>query len=224
MRGIFVTGTGTGVGKSVVAAAICAALAARGEKVAAFKPVVTGVDEHPPAGWPPDHELLAAAAGGGQSPSDVTPYAFGRPVSPHFASQLEGRAIERARIRGAADAAASGVDVLVCEGVGGLLVPLTPTYSVRDLAVELKLPVLVAARTGLGTINHSLLTVESARAAGLRVAGLVMSPWPERPDPIERSNRETLERLTGLPVSCLGPTTPAELAQAGQTLPIADWL
>ena len=224
MRGIFVTGTGTGVGKSVVAAAICAALAARGQKVAAFKPVVTGVGGQPPAAWPADHELLAAAAGGGQAPGHVTPYTFREPVSPHFASQLEGRAIEPARIRAAAAKAASGADVLVCEGVGGLLVPLTPTYSVRDLAVELKLPVLVAARTGLGTINHSLLTVESALAAGLRVAGLVMSPWPERPEPIERSNRETLERLTGLPVSCLGPTTPAELAQAGQTLPIADWL
>lgn len=224
MRGIFVTGTDTGVGKTVVAAAICAALTARGEKVAAFKPVVTGVDEHPPAGWPPDHELLAAAAGGRQGASDVTPYTFGKPVSPHFASQLEGRAIERARIRGAADAAASRADVLVCEGVGGLLVPLSPAYSVRDLAVELQLPVLVVARTGLGTINHSLLTVEAARAAGLRVAGLVMSPWPARPEPLERSNRETLERLTGLTVSCLAPTTPAELAGAGEALPIANWL
>ena len=218
------TGTDTGVGKTVVAAAICAALAARGQKVAAFKPVVTGVGGQPPAGWPADHELLAAAADGGQTSGDVAPYTFREPVSPHFASQLEGRPVEPARIRAAAGSAASGADVLVCEGVGGLLVPLTPTYSVRDLAMELKLPVLVVARTGLGTINHSLLTVEAAWAAGLRLAGLVMSPWPARPEPIERSNRETLERLTGLPVSCLAPTTPRELAAAGDTLPIADWL
>ena len=223
MRGIFVTGTDTGVGKTVVAAAICAALAARGERVAAFKPVVTGLDEEPPDGWPADHELLAAAAGG-QAVADVTPYTFASPVSPHLASELEGRQIEPGRVRAAADAAAAGADALVCEGVGGLLVPITLGYSVRDLAVELGLPVLVAARTGLGTINHSLLTVEAARAAGLSVAGVVMSPWPLRPEPIEQSNRETVETLSGVRVSWIAPTSPADLATAGQTLPIDDWL
>ena len=224
MRGIFVTGTDTGVGKTVVAAAICATLAARGERVVAFKPVVTGLDEEPSADWPADHELLAAAAGGGQAVAEVTPYTFGSPVSPHFASELEGHEIDPGRVRAAAGAAAAGADALVCEGVGGLLVPITLGYSVRDLAVELGLPVLVVARTGLGTINHSLLTVEAARAAGLSVAGVVMSPWPVRPEPIEQSNRETIETLGGVSVSCLSATSPAELATAGQTLPIDDWL
>ena len=224
MRGIFVTGTDTGVGKSVVAAAICAALAARGQRVAAFKPVVTGLDEQPRSEWPADHELLAAAVGGVQAATDVTPYTFAAPVSPHLASELEGRAIDPALVRGAADSAAAGADALVCEGVGGLLVPITLGYSVRDLAVDLGFPVLVVARTGLGTINHSLLTVEAARAAGLHVAGVVMSPWRAQPAAIERSNRETIERVGGVPVSCLPPTTPADLATAGQVLPIDDWL
>ena len=87
MRGLFVTGTDTGVGKTVVAAAICAALAARGEPVAAFKPVVTGTDDAPGA-WPPDHELLAASANAGQTPADVTPITFKPPVSPHYAAEL----------------------------------------------------------------------------------------------------------------------------------------
>lgn len=221
--GIFVTGTDTGVGKSVVAAAICAALGARGKRVAAFKPAVTGLDE-PSGEWPPDHELLAGAASAGQSPSEVAPYRYGPPTSPHLAAELVGERIEPRTLLGAARAAAREADALVVEGVGGLMVPLTPGYLVRDLAVDLALPVLVAARSGLGTINHSLLTLDAARSGGLRVAGVVMTPWPADPDAVERSNRETVQRLGGVPVSVLSPTDPASLADAGSGLPHQQWL
>lgn len=224
MRGVFVTGTDTGVGKSVVAAAVCAALAAEGRRVAAFKPVVTGTDEPPPDGWPPDHELLAVAASAGQSPEEVAPHTFGPPVSPHWAAELAGRALEPAQLVAAARQAGERADALVCEGVGGLMVPLTPGYLVRDLAMDLGLPVVVAARTGLGTISHSLLTVEAARAAGLAVAGVVMTPWPAQPRPIELSNRETVERLAGVPVTGLPHTGPDRLAAAGAALPLDAWL
>jgi dethiobiotin synthetase len=248
VRGLFVTGTDTGVGKTIVAASICAALAARGERVAAYKPVVTGLDDDPGA-WPPDHELLASAANVGQAPADVAPLAFGPAVSPHYAAELAGSVIDPGRLRAGAERAAERAGagaapragdrtrpdggpalaeghggVLVCEGVGGLLVPLTGDYLVRDLAVELALPVVVVARTGLGTINHTLLTVAAARAAGLAVAGVVMTPWPELPEPIERSNRATVERLAGVAVAGLPPTTPATLAAAGAALPLHDWL
>lgn len=218
MRGLFVTGTDTGAGKSVVAAAVCAALREQGETVTAFKPVVTGLDD-PPGEWPPDHELLAGAAGG--EPETVAPYRFGPPVSPHWAAELAGETVDPADLVRTARAAEG---VLVCEGVGGLMVPLTPGYLVRDLAVDLGLPLVIAARTGLGTINHSLLTVDAARAAGLRVAGVVMTPWPDEPQPIEQSNRATVERLAGVPVSGLPPATPATLAPAGDSLPLDDWL
>ncbi len=223
MRGLFITGTDTGVGKTVVAGAICAALAARGERVAACKPVVTGTDDEP-GDWPPDHELLAAAANAGQTAADVAPLTFGPPLSPHYAAELAGREIDPADLRTGALAAADAESTLICEGVGGLLVPLTPDYLVRDLAVELALPLIVVARTGLGTINHTLLTVEAARAAGLDVAGIVMTPWPDDPAPIENSNRTTVERLTGVAVSGLPPATPATLAAAGAALPLSDWL
>ena len=114
--------------------------------------------------------------------------------------------------------------MLVAEGVGGLMVPITPGYLVRDLAVDLALPLVIAARTGLGTINHTLLTIDAARAAGLRVAGVVMTPWPESPEPIEVSNRATIERLGGVAVSGLPPTDPGSLAAAGEALPLDDWL
>ena len=219
MRGVFVTGTDTEVGKSVVAASICAALAARGERVAAFKPLVTGLDEEP-GELGRDHELLASAANSGQTPDEVAPYRFGPPVSPHLAAELAGVTIEPAELV----AAARAHELVVCEGVGGLLVPITPGYLVRDLAVDLALPVVIAARPGLGTINHSLLTVEAARATGLRVAGVVMTPWPEEPTPMERSNRATVEQLGRVAVSGLPRTTPDALAAAGAGLPLDDWL
>jgi dethiobiotin synthetase len=219
LRGVFVTGTDTGVGKSVVAAAVCAALAARGERVAAFKPAVSGLDEEP-GEFGHDHELLASVASAGQSPEDVAPWRFGPPVSPHHAAELAGELIEptqlveRARVH----------ELLVCEGVGGLLVPITPGYLVRDLAIDLELPVVVVARTGLGTINHTLLTVEAARAAGLSVAGVVMTPWPDEPTEMEHSNRETIERLGDVRVSGLPSTRPDGLAEAGTSLPLEHWL
>ncbi len=223
MRGLFVTGTDTGVGKTVVAAAICAALASRSQRVAAFKPAITGLDA--PAGhWPHDHELLASVASAGQAPGDVAPYRFGPSVSPHYAAELAGTSIDFARLEALAAAAAAEADVLVCEGVGGLMVPLTDSHLVRDLAAALGFPLVIVARPGLGTISHTLLTLEAARAAGLRPAGVVMTPWPERPSPAEVSNRRTVERLGACPVAGLPPCDPASLAVAGNGLPLADWL
>jgi dethiobiotin synthetase len=225
MRGLFVTGTDTGVGKTVVAAAICAALRERGERVAAFKPVVTGLDEEPDPAWPRDHELLAAACGA--EPAEITPLTFGPPASPHLAAALGGTHIEPAELVRAAHAVFEGADVLVVEGVGGLLVPLTLGYAVRDLALALALPLVVAARPGLGTINHTLLTLEASRAAGLSVAGIVLTPWPAEPTTIESDNRATLERLGGVAVAALPPIErgdPALLAAAARELPLDAWL
>ena len=225
MRGVFVTGTDTGAGKSVLAAAICAALRARGERVAAFKPVVTGIDEPGDDGWPPDHELLAAAAG--VAPGDVSPLRFGPAVSPHLAAALADAPVEPAELLATARAAGAGADVLVAEGVGGLLVPLTIGYAIRDLARDLGLPVVVAARPGLGTINHTLLTLEAARAVGLDVRGVVMGPWPGEPSVMESDNRETVAALGRVPVATLPPLDgpdPDGLAAAGARLPLDDWL
>ena len=221
MRGLFVTGTDTGVGKTVLAAALAAAMNAAGHDVAAFKPAVTGLDE-PEPGRPADHELLGAAAG--RSPDEVTRHRFGPAVSPHLAAELAGTALEPAELV----AAARGLEaeIVVAEGVGGLLVPLTLGFTVRDLAVELGWPLVVAARPGLGTINHSLLTIEAARAAGLKVRAVVLTPWPERPAVMQRSNREAIARLGRVEVATLPEvgTGIGELARAGAALPYAGWL
>lgn len=227
MRGVFVTGTGTEVGKTVVAAVIARTLTAKGERVAVFKPAVTGLDEAGEA----DHELLRRAGGSAQSDEEIAPYRYGPPASPHLAAEIAGEEIDPERLVEAARAAAANADVLVCEGVGGLMVPLawrfsrgmqdksaTP-YLVRDLAVDLALPLAIAAPPGLGTINHTLLTIEAARAAGLEIAAVVLTPWPERPSRIEESNRETIAALGAVDVEILPRfdlTTPGTWPSSGE--------
>lgn len=199
MRGFFVTGTGTEVGKTVVAAVLTRTLATEGKSVAVFKPAVTGLEQE----GEPDQALLRRAAGSAQSDEEIAPYRYQLPASPHLAAALAGEQIGRDRLLASARAAADGADVLVCEGVGGLLVPLAADYLVRDLAADLELPLVVAASPGLGTINHTLLTLEAARAAGLLIDAVVLTPWPEKPNTIELSNRETIESLGAVRVETL---------------------
>ncbi len=271
VRGCFVTGTDTGAGKTILAAALCAAIRASGVRVAAFKPVVTGLDEEPtsragrpagegsvsragrPAGegsasrdaappsegsaardaapasggsagaWPADHELLAAVTGA--RAADVTTQTFGPAVSPHLAAELAGTTISLDNLLAGAERAAREADVLVVEGVGGLLVPLSEEHDIRDLAVALGLPVVIAARPGLGTINHSLLTIEAARAAGLDIRAVVLTPWPGEPTIMQRSNRDTIARRGAVQVATLRTARDIEdLADAGTALPWAQWL
>jgi dethiobiotin synthetase len=227
VRGLFVTGTGTGVGKTVLSAALLAAIAAAGERVSAHKPVVTGTDD-PPGEWPPDHELLARVAG--MAPEEVAPLRYGPAVAPHLAAELAGKRIAPERIAATAEAALRSADargaVLIVEGVGGLLVPLAEDLTVRDLAARLGLPLVIAASPGLGTINHTLLTLEAARAAGLDVCAVVLTPWPERPAAMEQSNRATIARLGDVEVATLPRVLSAEsaaLADAGAQLPWQRW-
>jgi dethiobiotin synthetase len=196
VRGVFVTATDTGVGKTYLSAAIAAELRRQGLSVGVAKPVLTGLDDP----GPHDHELLGATPA----------YTFAPPVSPHLAAELAGLELDPAVLLANARAAAEGHDVIVVEGVGGLLVPLTRTWSVRDLAHELGLPVVLAARPALGTINHVRLTLEAAR--DLDVRAVVLTPWPAAPSVVEESNRE----LLGAHV----------LAQDGDAsgLPVAEWL
>jgi dethiobiotin synthetase len=221
-RGCFVTGTDTAAGKTIVAAALCAAIAAAGTRVAAFKPVVTGTEE--PAGeWPPDHELLAAVTGA--RPQDVTTQTFLPAVSPHLAAQLAGAEISLDTLVAAAARAAAAADVVVVEGVGGLLVPLNGEHDVRDLASALGFPLVIAARPGLGTINHTLLTLEAARRAALDVLAVVLTPWPGEPGVMQRSNRDTIADRGRVEVATLRRVRDvADLAAAGSTLPWPRWL
>jgi dethiobiotin synthetase len=222
VRGLFVTGTGTGVGKTIVSAALLAAMRTAGERVRAYKPVVTGLAE-PRGEWPPDHELLALASG--MKPEEVAPLRFRPAVSPHLAASLASEPIDVVALveRARTDMG----ETLIVEGVGGLLVPLADDFTVRDLAVELALLLVVVASPGLGTINHTLLTIEAARAVGLAVASVVLTPWPAEPSEMESSNMETIARLGEVEVATLRVLQGqhlGELAEGGNSLPWRSWL
>jgi dethiobiotin synthetase len=226
LRGCFVTGTDTGVGKTVVAAAIVAALRGLGAGVRAIKPLITGLADPRDPDWPPDHELLARVAGA--EPSEVILAGYDPPVSPHLAAELAGgpSATLPWLVDGIEGLARPGA-VTVVEGVGGLLVPLGPGVTVRDLARALALPLVIAARPGLGTISHTLLTLEAARSVGLSVSGVVLTPWPRQPSVMERSNRETIARLGDVEVATLpriARADPELLEVAGGELPLERWL
>lgn len=218
LRGCFVTATDTGVGKTILSAALVAALRAKGLPVHARKPVVTGLQDGPPL----DHELLASVSG--EPPTAVSPWRYLPAVSPHLAAELAGEQIDVAAL--IADVRAAGEPVIV-EGIGGLLVPLAQDWDVRRLARELGLGVVIAARPGLGTINHTLLTLEAARTAALDVRAVVLTPWPADPGQIERSNAATIERLGAVAVAtlpALAELSAATLAAAGAALPYETWL
>lgn len=197
--GVFVTGTGTEVGKTIVAAAIARTASASGARTAVFKPAISGLAEP----GEPDHALLRRASGSTQSDAQIAPYRYGPAASPHLAAELAGEQIDPAHLLRVARQAAEGADLLVCEGVGGLLVPLTAGYLVRDLARELGYPVTIAAPPGLGTINHTLLTIEAARAVGLAVSRIVLTPWPADAGVMERSNLRTIATLGSVQVDVL---------------------
>ena len=161
-RGYFVTGTDTGVGKTFVTAGLAAALRARGRDVAVLKPVQSGALADDASG---DAALLNA---------DCV-YAFRTPLAPLVAARMEGKKIELEPILERARKLEREHEVLLVEGAGGLLVPLSEDLDVAGLAAALGLPLIVVARAGLGTVNHTLLTIEVARARGLEVAGVVLN-------------------------------------------------
>jgi dethiobiotin synthetase len=224
-RGGFVTGTDTGVGKTVLTAAIVAALRGRGVDAIALKPIITGLAEPADPVWPPDHELLARVSG--VAPAEITAVRYAPPVSPHLAAELSGRAVDLDAVRALVADAAGRHEAVVVEGVGGLLVPLGAGSDVRSLAASLGQPLIVAARPGLGTINHALLTLEAARRAELEVAGVVLTPWPRAPQRVHRSNRSTIERLGDVEVCILPEVSAPEpelLRAAAAELPLERWL
>ncbi len=193
LRGVFVTGTDTGVGKTLVAAALARFLTARGLKVGVMKPAETGVED--PSLLGDDGALLKWAAGSCEPADRITPYRLRRPLAPSLAARHDGVRIDLEHLRQVAADLAVTHDFLIVEGAGGLMVPLNGGFLMADFAAALGLPLLVVARPSLGTINHTLLTVFAARGMELPLAGVIINNMPEQPDGAEAEAPHALASL-----------------------------
>ncbi|MDP3938717.1 MAG: dethiobiotin synthase [Deltaproteobacteria bacterium] len=224
MAGIFITGTDTGVGKTVATAALGLALREAGVNAGVMKPIETGAQLVSGRRRGEDAAVLHRLLAPGDPIEDVNPIALALPTAPSAAARLEGATIDLARIREACARLEARHDVVLVEGAGGLLVPIDGKTTMADLARTLGCPLIVVARQRLGTINHTLLTLREADRRGLRIAGVVLNEWDPSGDPLSEADalnlqelRERLETpvIADLPALALGPShtwSPAALA------------
>ena len=202
MKGLFITGTGTDVGKTVAAAGLLRGLRARGLDAVPMKPVQTGARHDPDGSWnAPDLDLSLNAAGLAPPHAErlrMAPYLYEPPCSPHLAARLYGRPVDPAVILESAEWLAARHDALVVEGAGGVLVPLDERRTMADLMVFLGFPVVLVSPGGLGAINHALLSIEAIRARGLRLLGVVLvekRPVPDVARYVHEDNARTIAEL-----------------------------
>jgi len=203
-KGIFITGTDTGVGKTVVASTLAYLLRMRGVNVGVMKPVTSGCCEEK-GRLVSDDALLLCQAAGVECNDDVAPYLLREPLAPAEAARIDGVAIDFASILECYERLSAGHDFMIVEGAGGLMVPLAGGLLVADLVKELGLPLLVVARPGLGTINHTVLTCFAAQQIGLAVAGVIVNNYPDSPGMAERSAPHHIGSLCGAPVLGVWP-------------------
>jgi dethiobiotin synthetase len=213
-RGVLITGTDTGVGKTFVGCGLAAALRARGLRIAAFKPVETGCERDLQSQEliPADARLLKQATGTEAPLEVICPYRFEAPVAPWVVAQREGKSIEPSRLEACYRELASHHDWVLVETAGGILVPLAEQFHYGDLARRLNLPVLVVAGSRLGVINHTLLTLDYLHGAGLQVLACVLNHPCDENTPAVQSNAGALRQLTSAPLFVLPKLSPNSVA------------
>ena len=221
-RGIFITGTDTGVGKTIVAATLARLLKMRGLNVGVMKPVTSGCREEN-GRLVSDDALLLCQAAGVACCDDVAPYLLREPLAPAEAAKLDGVRIDFDHISDAYGRLAAAHDFMIVEGAGGLMVPLAGGLLVADLVRKLELPILVVARPNLGTINHTVLTCFAAGQMELQVSGVIINNYPSVPDLAERSAPHHIGSLCGAPVLGIWPHRD-DLDEMEAVDGLADWL
>ena len=221
--GLFFTGTDTGVGKTFITAAVARLLRQQGRSPAVFKPTATGAEWIDGRWRCQDTSRLAEAAGFVGALELVTPWAFPDAVAPPIAARRQGQTLSLENMVAAAAACGPAGSPLLVEGVGGLLCPLTEQGTVADLVAALGLPLVVVGRRSLGTLNHTLLTLEVARHRGLFVAGLVVNET-ERPHTLaEETNVDELRRRLDVPLLAVVPHQEEPGPEVPPSLAVVDW-
>jgi dethiobiotin synthetase len=226
--GLFITGTDTDVGKTLITGAIGDWFYRRGARVGVCKPVATGCVRRREGLVSEDAEFLASAAHGRHALDLICPQRFVAPLAPAIAAQRERSSVDWNVVEKSMAFMARDSDLMLVEGAGGILVPMDEKHFVIDVMRWLGYPAIVVARPGLGTINHTLLTVGLLRAAGIEVAGVVINKYPaQQPGVAEETNPDAIERWGNVPVLCvvpespvLGPSIPVDVAAA---IDLVDW-
>jgi dethiobiotin synthetase len=209
INGLFITGTDTGVGKTIVAGAIAAYLGSNGKDVGVMKPVETGCKKNGGELVPVDAKFLRRASNATDFLGAICPYRFTEPLAPAVAAKITGKKIDTRLIVKVYKALARQHNAVIVEGAGGLMVPLYEKYLNLDLAAELGLPLIIVARPGLGTINHTLLTVEAARSRGLDIFGIILNHTAKKADGVaEKTNVGVIRELSGVKRVCSMPFVP----------------
>jgi len=215
-KGIYIIGTDTGVGKTVVSAGLMCLLLAQRYKSAYFKPVASGAVVMNGIAEATDAVFVQKASGFVEKSEWITPFVFKNPVSPHLAARLEQVPVDIDIIKSRLQYLKESYEWIIAEGAGGLAVPLNDEgYMQYDLIRELGFPCLLVARAGLGTINHTVLTVQAARAAGLKIKGIMINGYTGSLP--ERDNVETIIRLAGIPYITNLPVIAGMDTDRGQT-------
>jgi len=204
-KGVFITGTDTGVGKTIVAAALALYLRKSGIRVAVLKPVTSGAVVINGRLSSEDAELLRWASACTAPDTDIAPYLFREQIAPSESAAREGVVIQIDPIRDAFERLSSSHDFVIVEGAGGLLVPLAEGFLIADLAKELSLPLLIVARPNLGTVNHTFLTCECARSRGIDILGVVINGQSAQPDIIEEYAPRLISQYAAVSVSAVLP-------------------
>jgi dethiobiotin synthetase len=205
-RGLFITGTDTDVGKTVVTGAIAAALVGRGVKPGVFKPIATGCRTTREGLVSQDAEFLSRCADSDLLLSQINPICYHDPVTPSVAIERTKREIDWQAMHLAYTNVRKSSDAMIVEGIGGLMVPLEEDYLLLDLMVDMGLPVVIVAPSRLGTINHTLMTLEICRSRQLRVVGIVLNGYrPETAGIAEETNPRVITEFGNIPMLAVIP-------------------
>ena len=197
-RGVMVTGTDTEVGKTVVAAGLARFLRGQGLDVGVMKPVASGAVEFAAGGRESSDVVALVKAACCSDPVEwVNPYCLAAPVAPALAAELEGVSVDMERIGDCYERLCGRHDLTVVEGAGGALTPVSGKLSVADMAQRLRIPALIVSRAGLGTINHTVMTIECLRSRGVECLGFFLNRFPPTPDLAERTNADRIAAITG---------------------------
>lgn len=200
------TGTDTGVGKTVVAGAVANWFMRRGYRVGVCKPIASGCEHRREGLVSEDAEFLAHCANSRQPLDLICPQRYAEPLAPAVAAERAGQPVDWAVVQRSMDLIAQKSDRMVIEGVGGVMVPLDGRHTVLDLMAWLGIPAVLVARAGLGTINHTLLSIQALRQNGIRIAGVVINGYPaDSPGVAEETNPRVIEKWGKVKILCILP-------------------